>query len=148
VNRYLPAAWIVWSFFVALLEVIVLSPLLNAEVKVPMIAHGPSIIASVLVTLSFALVYAIFNRVVLRPLVFWLGWIHLGLQIINRGTGSILQFERMQAVATLERFDVSGWLWLSVVSGVASFLSVLCFFAVVCAALNDTRRRIELRTFD
>lgn len=147
-NRYLPAAWIVWAGLSSLIDAIALSPMMRGKPGIQIIAHGPTILVPALVILSYAIIYAIFNRVVKRRMIFWLGWTHLALQTIVSIAGGIAKFRRSSALAASEKIDVASWLWLSVISNAAGFLSVLCFFAIVYAAFNDTRRRIELRTFD
>ena len=146
--KFLPIGWFV------LILVALGARLITSIPQVPLLGAIAFVTAAIdffplaLLFGSFGLIYLVFNRTVNRRIVFQLGWLHLLFSTITEALRNALRFVRHQAVANGESLSLDQMVFWSTPLGIVSTLGSIALFAAVLAAYQDTRKRIELQTFD
>jgi len=147
-RNYLPAAWLILIPISAVATFAAWSPHFAKSGSISLLAILPAIAMSVLTNAAFAALYAILNRVASRELVFILGAAHLGCSFLWLLLRAYLRFLTQQSLAAEERIDLSATFTWSMIAAVLAAAATLAFFAAMIVALQDTRRRKNLQTFD
>lgn len=131
-----------------LLVLLSMAPLFDSQFRPIILAKLPSPLFSVLHILALAALYALFNRIESRGLVFGLGWVHLVSVFITKVGETNIEYVRNQMLISGERLRIEELAIAGGISWLTSIISVVAFLAVVLVAYFDRKKQADPQAFD